>query len=159
VNETIVTVVGHVATDPSLRTTSNGAKVTSFRLASTERRYDRGLGDWRDGDTMFYTVTTWRNAAENVARSVHKGQPVLVHGRLRDSSYDKDGQRRLVVEIVADSVGHDLSRGVAVFTKSSGGAEPNVAREYDEAEPGPDGFPLGPVGSDDVDESVPGTAA
>jgi single-strand DNA-binding protein len=136
-NETMVTVVGHVATDPTLRTTQGGARVASFRLASTERRFDRGTGGWRDGNTTFYTVTSWRNMGENVCDSVEKGQPVLVHGRLRDSSYDgKDGQRRTVLEVEAFAVGHDLSRGVARFTKStvSAAGETNVVREIEELE-------------------------
>jgi single-strand DNA-binding protein len=134
-NETMVTVVGHVATDPTLRTTAGGARVASFRLASTERRFDRGTGGWRDGNTTFYTVTSWRNMGENVCDSVEKGQPVLVHGRLRDSSYEgKDGQRRTVLEVEAFAVGHDLSRGVTRFTKSTvtSTSETNVVREIEE---------------------------
>ena len=134
-NETMVTVVGHVATDPALRTTSGGARVASFRLASTERRFDKGTNGWRDGSTTFFTVTSWRNMGENVCESVEKGQPVVVHGRLRDSSYDgKDGQRRTVLEIEAFALGHDLSRGVSRFTKSTVSSTPetNVVRELDE---------------------------
>lgn len=134
-NETMVTVVGHVATDPTLRTTAGGARVASFRLASTERRFDKGAATWRDGATTFFTVTAWRTTAENVCESVTKGQPVVVHGRLRDSSYDnKEGQRRTVLEIEAFALGHDLSRGLARFTKVSPAAAVNVVRELEESE-------------------------
>jgi len=136
-NETMVTVVGHVATDPALRVTAGGARVASFRLASTERRYDRGAGGWRDARTTFFTVTAWRNMAENVCGSVEKGQPVVVHGRLKDGSYDnKEGQHRTVFEIEAFAVGHDLRRGVARFTKSavSAAAETSVVQELEELE-------------------------
>ena len=68
-NETMVTLVGHVATEPTLRITTGGARVTSFRLASTERRFDKGINDWRDAYTTFFTVTTWRTMAENVCTS------------------------------------------------------------------------------------------
>jgi single-strand DNA-binding protein len=132
-NETMVTLVGHVATEPALRITTGGARVTSFRLASTERRFDKGVNDWRDAYTTFFTVTTWRNMAENVASSVQKGQPVVVHGRLRDSSYEaKDGQWRTVLEVEAFALGHDLSRGVSTFTKSSAAASVNIMRELEE---------------------------
>jgi len=136
-NETMVTLVGHVATEPALRMTSGGARVASFRLASTERRFDRGAGGWRDGNTTFFTVTAWRNMAENVCGSVEKGQPVVVHGRLKDASYDtKDGQHRTVLEVEAFALGHDLRRGVARFTKSvvSASSETNVVRELEELE-------------------------
>lgn len=116
-NETIVTVVGNVAQDPKMRVTAGGARVVSFRLASTERRYNRDIKAWRDGDTTFYTVSCWRAMAENVFGSVQTGQPVLVHGRLRNRSYEKEGQRRTVLEIEAYSLGHDLARGVTRFTK------------------------------------------
>jgi single-strand DNA-binding protein len=132
-NETMVTLVGHVATEPALRITTGGARVTSFRLASTERRFDKGVNDWRDAYTTFFTVTTWRTMAENVATSVNKGQPVVVHGRLRDSSYEaKDGQWRTVLEVEAFALGHDLSRGVAAFTKGSSAASINIVRELEE---------------------------
>jgi len=121
VNETVITVVGNVAQEPKLRVTTNGTRVVSFRLASTERRYDRGLGSWRDGETIFYTVTCWRNAAENLMDSVEKGQPLVVHGRLRDGSYEKEGHKHAVFEIEAYALGHDISRGVSRFTKATQG--------------------------------------
>ena len=117
VNETIVTVVGNVAQEPKMRVTSGGVRVVSFRLASTERRYNRDINSWRDGDTTFYTVSCWRAMAENVFASLRTGQPVVVHGRLRHRSYEKDGQRRAVLEIEAYALGHDLSRGISTFTK------------------------------------------
>lgn len=118
-NETVITVVGNVAREPNLRVTTNGTRVVSFRLASTERRYDRALGAWRDGDTIFYTVTCWRNVAENLMDSVEKGQPMVVHGRLRDGSYEKEGQWHTDFKIDAYALGHDISRGVSKFTKAS----------------------------------------
>jgi single-strand DNA-binding protein len=132
-NETMVTLVGHVATEPALRITTGGARVTSFRLASTERRFDKGVNDWRDAYTTFFTVTTWRTMAENVCASVKKGQPVVVHGRLRDSSYEsKDGQWRTVLEVEAFALGHDLSRGISTFTKGALASSVNIVRELEE---------------------------
>ena len=134
-NETMVTLVGHVATEPAFRMTTGGARVTSFRLASTERRFDKGINAWRDAHTTFFTVTTWRTTAENVRDSVAKGQPVVVHGRLRDSSYEaKDGQWRTVLEVEAFALGHDLSRGVSDFKKGTASASMNVVREIEELE-------------------------
>ena len=110
-NETLVTVAGNVAAEPRMRVTAAGVRVASFRLASTERRYNKELQAWRDGDTVYYTVTCWRSMAENAAESVQKGQPMIVHGRLRVSSYEKDGQTRTSVEIEARSLGHDITLG------------------------------------------------
>ena len=117
-NETLVTVAGNVAAEPRNRVTAAGVRVCSFRLASTERRYNKELQSWRDGETVYYTVTCWRAMAENAEESVKKGQPMIVHGRLRVSSYEKDGQTRTSVEIEARSLGHDLTWGVSEFTKA-----------------------------------------
>jgi single-strand DNA-binding protein len=119
VNETVITVVGNVATEPKLRVTSTGVRVVSFRLASTERRYDKALRGWRDGDTVFYTVTCWRNTGENALDSVVSGQPMVVRGKLRNPSYEKEGQKMSYLEIEAYSLGHDISRGVSRFTRAS----------------------------------------
>jgi len=132
-NDTLITVLGNVATDPKLRVTATGIKVVDFRLASTERRFDKALNGWRDGKTIFYTVTCWRNTGENVLESVHKGQPIVVHGRLRDGSYEKEGQMRPVFEVEAYALGHDLTRGVARFVKASHQpGDRDVVRDDDE---------------------------
>ena len=120
-NETLVTVAGNVAAEPRIRVTAAGVRVASFRLASTERRYNKELQSWRDGDTVYYTVTCWRAMAENAFESVEKGQPVVVHGRLRVSSYEKDGLLRTAVEIEARSLGHDITWGRSTFVKAGSG--------------------------------------
>ncbi len=140
-NETLVTVAGNVAGEPRMRVTSGGVRVASFRLASTERRYNKDLGAWRDGDTVYYTVTCWRTMAENAFTSVQKGQPVVVHGRLHVSSYEKDGQTRTAVEIEARALGHDLSWGVSTFTKAGPATNADrqvvgeIASELDDDQP------------------------
>lgn len=140
-NQTHVTVVGNVATDPRLREVANGSKVLSFRLAVNDRRFDKALKQWRDANTVFFTVTCWRALAENVFSSVSKGQPVIVHGKLSMSTYDdRDGVTRTVIDVDAAAVGHDLSRGVSAFTKADPSAATErelaaeLARELDEEE-------------------------
>ncbi len=92
-NETVLTVVGNVASDPQLRVTTSGARVGSFRLASTERRYDKALSAWRDGDTdLLHASRAGGRHAENVVDSLEKGQPVVVHGRFRHRSL-REGRR------------------------------------------------------------------
>lgn len=143
-NETTITVTGNVAKEPALRVTANGTRVVSFRLASTERRYDKALGGWRDGDTAWWTVSCWRNIGDNVLDSVKVGDPVVVHGRVRVREYDREGVRHLAYDIEASSLGHDLARGVSHFTKASFGAgqrepEPDLdasAAEVSEPAPG-----------------------
>jgi len=110
-NETLVTMVGNVASTVTYTQTAGGVPVANFRMATTERRYDRGKGDWVDGDTTWVTVVAWRWLATNLVSSVNKGDPVVVSGRLRVREWGEEDKRRTVVEIDARSVGHDLSRG------------------------------------------------
>src|SRR5205807_3215881 len=66
----------------------------------------------------YYTVNCWRRLADHVRASLRKGDPVMVKGRFKTRSYeDKAGRLRTEVEIVADTVGHDLSRGVANYIR------------------------------------------
>jgi single-strand DNA-binding protein len=129
-NETLVTVVGNVATEPESQVTASGVAVTRFRLATTSRRWDTERGAWTDGATSFYTVCAWRNLGSNVKESVCLGEPLVVHGRLRIRQDEKDGRRYLVAELDAVAVGHDLTRGVARFSRSSStGAAPRPEPE------------------------------
>ena len=65
--ETLVTLVGNLTADPTLRWTQSGSAVADFTVASTPRTYDRNAGEWRDGDTLFMRCSVWRDVAENVA--------------------------------------------------------------------------------------------
>jgi single-strand DNA-binding protein len=120
-NETLVTVVGNVATQPEVRKSANGALCARFRLATTARRWDRERTAWADGHTSFYTVWAWRQLGENVAGSVSVGEPLVVQGRLRvREERGADGKRWTSAEIDAVAVGHDLARGTSAFRRMSG---------------------------------------
>jgi single-strand DNA-binding protein len=113
-----VTLVGFVAREPHLRQTKDGRNVTDVRVGTTARVHDKATGEWRDGDTSYYTVSCWRRLADNVRASLRKGDPVVVKGRFKTHSYeDKAGRLRTEVEITADTVGHDLNRGVANYLR------------------------------------------
>ncbi|WP_063771907.1 single-stranded DNA-binding protein [Kitasatospora mediocidica] len=114
-NETLVTMIGNVASTVTYVQTAGGVPMANFRLAATERRYDRNRGDWVDGETHWVTVVAWRWLATNVVSSLGKGDPVVVSGRLRVREWDDGGKRRSVVEIDARVVGHDLGRGTSAF--------------------------------------------
>ena len=73
--ETIITVIGNLTDDPELRFTPSGAAVANFTVASTPRTFDRQTNEWKDGETLFLRCSVWRQAAENVAESLHPGHP------------------------------------------------------------------------------------
>jgi single-strand DNA-binding protein len=118
--DTYVTIVGNVLHEPEMRKTTNtGAIVTTFRIASTARRLDRQSGKWIDGNSLRVRVTCWRALAANVTQSVRVGDPLVVHGRLFTRDWeDEQGARRTAYELEAVAVGHDLSRGRAVFERA-----------------------------------------
>jgi single-strand DNA-binding protein len=118
-NETMISIVGNVATDLRFVRSERGTPLASFRLATTERRYDRSRGEWTDGRTSFITVVCWRSLAENAAASLRKGDPVVVLGRLRVEPWEReDGRTGTSVEVVAQAIGHDLSRGTSAFRRT-----------------------------------------
>ncbi|GAA1186428.1 single-stranded DNA-binding protein [Nesterenkonia xinjiangensis] len=119
-NET-VTVRGFIGNEVRTITTDKGLPISSFRLASTPRRFDRERGEWVDGETNWFTVTCFRALAQNVRTTVSKGDPVLVTGRLKVRQWANDtGQRGTSVEIDADGVGHDLTFGTGSFIRLGG---------------------------------------
>ena len=129
-----VTLVGFVAQDPRQRETKNGSRVTDLRVGATTRVQDRVTLLWRDGDTSFYNVSCWRRLGDHVRASLRKGDPVVIKGRFRSRTFDdKNGVPRTVIDIVADTVGHDLSRGVANYMR------PQQSPVSIEGGPGPDG--------------------
>ncbi len=121
-NDIYITLNGNVAADPRQYHFDDGTRVTSLRLASTRRVFDKASQSWHDGETTFYAVRCYRILAENVAQSIKLGQPIVVHGKLRIRSYERDGERRFLAEVEATSVGHDLRRGVSRFEKAQRGA-------------------------------------
>lgn len=128
-----VTLIGFVAREPSLRKTKDDKPVADVRVGATTRYYDKTRGEWTDGDTSYYTVTCWRRLASHVRASLHKGDPVMVKGRFRTHTYeDKQGRIRTEVEITADTIGHDLSRGIANYIRPT--ERQRAAEEDDGAE-------------------------
>ena len=114
----IITVTGLVATTPRYIVTSEGHSIASFRLASNQRRFDRDQGAWVDGDTNWYTITAYRALATNVAKSLEKGQRVVVVGSVRIRDWEAGEKSGTTIEIDAESLGHDLQYGTATFSRA-----------------------------------------
>lgn len=111
---------GNLVEDPTLRFTPAGHAVTNLRVAVTHRTEDRSTGQWRDGDTTYLTVTAWRRLAENTAETLHKGDQVIIIGRLQQRTYQTDtGEKRTAHEIEADTIGAALSHATATLTRNN----------------------------------------
>ena len=113
-----ITVAGLVATTPRHLVTAEGLPITSFRLATSSRRFDRALGKWVDGETNWYTITAFKQLAINAAGSINKGDRIMVQGILRVRDWDNGERAGTSVEIEAEAIGHDLTWGTSIFTRT-----------------------------------------
>ena len=112
------TVSGLVATTPRHLVTQEGLPITSFRLASSKRRFDRTKKTWVDGETNWFTINSFRQLAINSAASISKGDRIVVSGRLKVRDWDNGERSGTSVEIEADCLGHDLVWGTSEFSRT-----------------------------------------
>lgn len=113
-----VSIAGNLTRDPELRFTPNGAPVVTFGVAVNRRWQNRDSQQWEES-VSFFNVTCWRDLAENVAETLQKGSRVIVTGRLDQRSWTtQDGEKRSVVEVVADEVGPSLRWATAAITRN-----------------------------------------
>jgi len=101
-----ITLIGNLTRDPELRYTTGGRGVASFGIA-VNRRYQQN-GEWQE-QTSFFNVVCWGELGENAAATLTKGSRAIVTGRLEQRSWEtQDGEKRSVVEVIADEVGPSL---------------------------------------------------
>lgn len=129
-NDIYITLTGNVAAEPRQYTFEDGARVTSLRVLTAHRYFDRKTGQWTDGEKVCFAVRCWRALGDNVAQSIKMGHPVVVSGKLRIREFGPEGDRRFMPEIEASAVGHDLRWGTGVFAKPDrGGGAAMVSKE------------------------------
>lgn len=137
-----ITLRGTIGTDPRHVTTASGLDITSFRLASPQRRYDREKQAWVDGDTNWYTISTYRQLARNASSSLKKGEPVIVTGRLKVRPWEAGEKKGLAIEVDAEALGHDLLWGTTTYSRA--------LRSADVSSPDHDGQPDGELDGADA---------
>lgn len=104
-----VNITGNLTRDPDLRHTSGGTAVLGIGVAVNDRRKNPQTGVWEDVPN-FVDCTMFGARAESVARFLSKGSKVAIEGKLRYSSWEKDGQKRSKLEVVVDEI-EFMSRG------------------------------------------------
>jgi single-strand DNA-binding protein len=98
-----VFLTGRLVADPDVRYTPNGAEVSQFRIAVNRAYKLKDNPDWQE-ETFFVTIITWNRLAEKVEKNFKKGDMVFVEGRLNIRSYEVDGTKKWVTEIIANDV-------------------------------------------------------
>lgn len=137
--EDIITVCGNVATPPRHFVGRENVDITSFRLASSHRYFDKRKDAFESTPTNWYTVTCFKSLAVEVLRSIAKGQRVLVTGRLKIRDWERGDRTGTDVEIDAVSLGLDLAwqpRGDRDGGEGQGGGERSVRGAGDTPVPG-----------------------
>ena len=94
---------GNLTRDPEMRALRNGTQVLSFGVAVNDRRKNPQTGDWEDYPN-FIDCTMFGSRAEAVSRYLANGTKVAIEGKLRYSSWEKDGQRRSKLEVIVDEI-------------------------------------------------------
>lgn len=140
-----LTVIGVIGTEPRSIDTSTGTAMTTFRLASAQRRYDRAEQRWVDASTNWYTVTAFNGLAGNALASLARGDRIVVTGRLGVRGWEAGGKSGTDVVLTAEGIGHDLAWGTTRYTKtvtrtstpSAPVAEPGWSDQASDAGDGP----------------------
>ena len=114
-----VILIGHLTADPEIRSTKSGKAVASFSIATN---YDTTSDGEKKQYVDFHRIIAWGKLAEIAEKWLKKGMGVYVEGRLHNNKFEKDGQKRVITEVVLDSL------NILKWGKGEGGAEEvNVA--------------------------------
>lgn len=97
-----VILVGNITRDPELRTLQSGTSVTDVGLAVNERRRNQS-GEWVE-ETNFFDLSVWGRNAEIVCQYTRRGSAILVEGKLKQDSWEQDGQKRSRVKVMVDRI-------------------------------------------------------
>ena len=123
-----VNITGNLTRDPELRATAGGTQVLSFGVAVNDRRRNAQTGEWEDYPN-FVDCTMFGTRAEAVSRFLAKGNKVAIEGKLRYSSWERDGQRRSKLEVIVDEIEFMSSRGGQGGYDQGGYAPPKLPNE------------------------------
>jgi len=149
-----VVLLGNVTRDPELRYISSGTAVTEIGLAVNDRR-KTASGEWVE-ETTFVDVTLWGRTAEIAGEYVTKGAPLMIEGRLKLDTWEKDGKKNSKLRVVGEkmvllgSKGEGARGGQSRPARSAGGRPTAGGDEYTQSEPDYDGSQSsGGVAADD----------
>lgn len=117
-----ITIIGNLAADPELRFIASGDAVVNFTVVDQPRSFNRETNQWQDsGLPLYQRCTAWRGLAENIAASLHKGDNVIVTGRIvARPPHEKDGVKYENKELEVAEIGASLRYATAVMTRKSG---------------------------------------
>lgn len=116
-----VTFKARLGADPEITTSTNGSAITRLRVVTNARRLVDG--DWVDTDTSWWNVTAFGKTAEAIADQLHKGDLVMVSGKVKQREWEKDGVKRTTAEVTADEIAKVVKPGQVAPAGSAWGEE------------------------------------
>ncbi len=153
-----VNITGNLTRDPELRATSGGTQVLHLGVAVNDRRRNPQTGNWEDYPN-FIDCVMFGTRAEAISRYLSKGTKVAIEGRLRYSSWERDGQKRSKIEVVVDEIEFMSSRqGNGGGYQQQGGyaSQPAAPAPYQAPAAAPAPAPVAaPPAADVYDEDIP----
>lgn len=127
-----VNISGNLTRDPELRATAGGTQVLSFGVAVNDRRRNAQTGEWEDYPN-FVDCTMFGTRAEKIANYIAKGSKVAIEGKLRYSSWERDGERRSKLEVVVDEIEfmsrRDEQGGAVISTPTAAPVRPAASHK------------------------------
>lgn len=121
-----VTIIGNLGKDPDIRTTQSGDKVANFSVATTEKWNDKNTGEKKES-TEWHNVVIFGKLADVCENYLKKGSKVYLEGKLKTRSWEQDGQKKYMTEVVLS--GFD-SKMIMLDNKSE--AKPDQAIQDDD---------------------------
>ncbi|MGE5314937.1 MAG: single-stranded DNA-binding protein [Acidobacteriota bacterium] len=131
-----VMLIGNLGKDPELKYTNSGVAVATFSVATPD--------SWKDQDgnmqerTEWHNIVAWRKLAEICGEYLKKGKKVYIEGKIQTRSYEKDGVKKYITEIVADQLVMLDSAGGGAGARSGADA-PDISQTSEPLPPGPAG--------------------
>lgn len=154
-----VVISGNLTRDPELRSSASGFNILTFGIAVNDRRRNAQTGEWEDY-ANFIDCVLFGNRADFLSRTLRKGTKVALEGKLRYSSWERDGQRRSKIEVVVDDLDFISPRqqdgGYAAPSMDAGGPAPSFSAPQHTSNPAPQRTVQTPPRTEDVyDEDIP----
>lgn len=149
-----ITLIGNLGSKPEVTTTPSGQHVVNFSIATNSRRLNRATNSWQDVDPNWYDIAAWGDLATHAAKSLEKGQRVIVVGKLRMRRFDTQNGPRTKHEVVADALGHDLTAGSSIFAKRERTPHVQDGGERQQGFPGMQGLDGGHAEAPPEDENA-----
>lgn len=126
-----VELIGRLGQDPEVRTTTNGTKVASLSVATSERWRDKTTGEQKEA-TEWHRVVLWDKLAELAEQYLFKGSEVLLVGKLQTRKWqDQSGQDRYTTEVVLQGPRAEMQfLGKPANDNSQGGGQLQQRQQY-----------------------------